>query len=361
MPNRENHEFAGFATNSVPSRYLRDLVHHLKQSGHDVAPALLKVGVSINSLNLPHARIERVQLTQAMTELARVTGRTDLGFELGLLINLATADVVGQLLLSSATLAEGLRRVAHFFALLTPSFRLQVTSQQSSFLRLQCEPSIPLPYDMAIQGLETLAVAIHRLTLFLLQEKSVPVVLDASWATPSHVARYRELKGLKARFGTGHQPQFIMTLGGGLADAPLPMANATALDEAERSCRRLLDELTSRRSWGDWVTKMLRDVDGHFPTQSDLASLLQISAKTLTRHLAKEGKTYRDLAMEVRHQRALTLLDNSTRSVNEIAQTLGYSDAANFGRAFRQIEGMAPGEYRQRAVRSADAQPAESE
>jgi AraC-like DNA-binding protein len=351
MPDRKNDARPGFATNSVPSRYLRDLVHHLGLLGYDVKPALHKVGLSTESLNLPNARVEREQVTRGMKELARVTGRTDLGFELGLLINLATADVVGQLLLSSSTLAEGLQRVARFFALLTPSFRMQTTAVDGGMHRLLCEPSVPLPYDMAIQGLETLAVTLHRLMLFLLQEKSVPVALEASWAAPPHAARYRELKGLKPRFGTSHHPQFVMTLSAGLADAPLPMANPMAVDEAERNCRRLLAELTLRSSWADWVTRMLRDVDGYFPSQSDLASLLQISAKTLTRHLAREGRTYRSLAMEVRHQRSRDLLVNSTHSLAEIAQTLGYSDAANFGRAFRMIEGITPGEYRQVAAR----------
>jgi AraC-like DNA-binding protein len=351
MPHRDNDARPGFATNSVPARYLRDLMHHLVQLGYDVTPALRKVGLSVDALNLPHARVDRMQVTRVMKELALVTGRTDLGFELGLLINLATVDVVGQLLLSSSTLAEGLQRVARFFALLTPSFRMQTTSLDGSTYRLLCEPSVPLPYDMAIQGLETLAVALHRLILFLMQEKSVPVMLDASWAAPSHAARYRELKGLRPRFGTSHYPQFFMTLGAGLADARLPMANPMAVEEAERSCRRMLEDLNLKGSWSDWVTRMLRDVDGYFPSQSDLASLLRVSAKTLTRHLAKEGKVYRSLAMEVRHQRSRDLLENSTRSLAEIAQTLGYSDAANFGRAFRQIEGITPGEYRQAAAR----------
>jgi hypothetical protein len=223
-----------------------------------VTPALRKAGLSVDTLNLPHARVDRMQVTRVMKELALVTGRSDLGFELGLLINLATADVVGQLLLSSSTLAEGLQRVARFFALLTPSFRMQTASLVGGTYRLLCEPSVPLPYDMAIQGLETLAVALHRLILFLMQEKSVPVMLDASWAAPPHAARYRELKGLKPRFGTSHQPQFVMTLGAGLADAPLQMANPMALEEAERSCRRLLEELTLKGSWGDWVTRCRR-------------------------------------------------------------------------------------------------------
>jgi len=346
MPYRETASRPGFATNAVPSRYLRDLVLHLSQRGYNVEPLLRKFGLSIHALSHPHARIDRVQLTQVMKELALLTGRTDLGFELGLLINLATADVVGQLLLSSGTLAEGLQRVARFFALLTPSFRMQTTSLDGGFHRLMCEPSVPLPYDMAIQGLETLAVALHRLILFLMQEKSVPVTLDASWAAPPHAARYRELKGMKPRFGTSHYPQFIMTLSAGLADAPLPMTNPMAVEEGEKNCRRLLEELTLRSSWGDWVTRMLSDVDGYFPSQTELASMLQISAKTLMRHLANEGKTYRSLAIGVRNQRARDLLENSTRSLVEIAQTLGYSDAANFGRAFRQIEGIAPGEYR---------------
>ena len=45
---------------------------------------------------------------------------------------------------------------------------------------------------------------------------------------------------------------------------------------------------------------------------------------------------------------ACQLLNDARYSVNEIGTLLGYGDAANFGRAFRRMTGISPGQYRRR-------------
>lgn len=346
MKNRPLAAPPGFHAGAVPARYLRELLHRLVQLGVDVEPPLAAVGLSLASLDHPQARIERQQLSLALQNLAKATGRSDLGFELGALINIATADVIGQMLLSSPTLAAGLARTSQYFALLTPSYRLQVMASPVAY-RLQCEPTEPLPYDVAIMGLEILAVSMHRMVMFLTQEKSVPAKLEVSWPPPAHAARYREMKGLQVRFGASERPRFVMELPAGLVEAPLPMANPLAVKDIEETCRRMLDELTRARSWAAWVTTMLRGVEGHFPSQGELAAMLRISSRTLARGLEAEGCEYRALSSSIRHARAVELLRDTDLPLTEIADRLGYSDAANFSRAYRKVEGYSPGEHRQ--------------
>lgn len=333
------------STGQVSPRYVRALLHHLAQQGLDAQPSLDAAGLSLALLEHPDALIDREQITLIMRDLAQRSGRTDLGFELGMVMNIVTADVVGQLMLSAATLAEGLRRMAAYFPLLTPSFRVQY-KPGAVFHTLDCQPSRPLPYDMALQGLESMAVAFHRMILFLLQTPSAPSRLDLSWAPPPHAARYRTLKGAKVHFGQGSAPRFLMQIPAELAVAPLPMTNPLALKEAEDTCRRRLAAMLAQRSWREWVQLMLRTVDGHFPSQDELAALMGFSARTLARHLEAEGEPYRALARRVRHEHALELLTTTPMSIAEIAQTLGYSDAANFSRAFKAIAGSNPGEHR---------------
>jgi AraC-like DNA-binding protein len=334
------------------------LIHRLLELGFDAGPPLQAVGLSLETLNHPHARIERQQLSLALQNLAKATGRSDLGFELGSLINITTADVVGQLLLSSPTLAEGLTRTSQYFALLTPSYRLQVESTPTTY-RLRCEPTEPLPYDVAFIGLEILAVGLHRMLTFVTQEKSVPAKLEVSWPPPAHASRYRELKGLQVRFGASERPRFVMELAATLVEAPLPMANPLAVKDIEEACRRMLDEVTSARSWVAWVSTMLRGVEGHFPSQGELAAMLRILSRTLARGLEAEGCEYRALASSIRHERARVLLRHTDLPLAEIADRLGYSDAANFSRAYRKLEGRSPGEHRH-AQRSRARSPRQS-
>jgi AraC-like DNA-binding protein len=76
------------------------------------------------------------------------------------------------------------------------------------------------------------------------------------------------------------------------------------------------------------------------------AALLGVSSRTLTRRLGGEGTSFQSLLDESRKARAVHLLNDPALTVAEVAYTLGYEDAANFGRAFRRWFGRSPGQFR---------------
>lgn len=83
-----------------------------------------------------------------------------------------------------------------------------------------------------------------------------------------------------------------------------------------------------------------------YPNLPTVARLSGLPVRTLQRRLAHEGLTYSDQIVEIRLSRARELLGNPSWRINEIASALGYSDAANFTRAFKIWAGMTPTEYR---------------
>lgn len=330
----------------IPARYLLALVRLLEQHGVPTDACLSKAGLDKNALYHPEAMIERSKQSLAVQALAQASQRADIGFDLGLTTNIATAGSVGNLLLSAATLTEGMARTAEYFSLITPSLKLKI-EQPPGQLSITGSILLPMPYEVALVALESMTVALYRVILFMLQEKSTPSLLYVSWSpTPQHAARYSALKGAKVHFGQGERPQFRLVLPIEIAEAPLPMANPLAYAQAENECRRLLEIQSATKSWIAWVSRMLECVDGHLPTQAELARSMNVSARTLARSLAAEGISYSDLSRQVRHERAVQLLCSSDATIAEVAQRLGYSDAANFSRAFRAIAGMNPGHYR---------------
>jgi AraC-like DNA-binding protein len=71
-----------------------------------------------------------------------------------------------------------------------------------------------------------------------------------------------------------------------------------------------------------------------------------MSDRTLRRQLREQGISFRGLLDELRMQIALKYL-RTTRLANEdIALALGFSDAANFRRAFRRWTSKSPSEIR---------------
>lgn len=67
------------------------------------------------------------------------------------------------------------------------------------------------------------------------------------------------------------------------------------------------------------------------------------------RFKAATGMSVQDYARAARVARAKQGLRTSDRSVNELADALGYTDAASFSAAFRRWTGLSPTDYRARA------------
>jgi AraC-like DNA-binding protein len=73
-----------------------------------------------------------------------------------------------------------------------------------------------------------------------------------------------------------------------------------------------------------------------------------MSVRVLQRRLSEFGLTYSQLVDEVRLELARRLFENSRLNLSDIAQELGYSDAAHFTRAFVRWTGVTPSAFRRR-------------
>jgi AraC-like DNA-binding protein len=76
------------------------------------------------------------------------------------------------------------------------------------------------------------------------------------------------------------------------------------------------------------------------------AHAIGLGRHTLQRALAAEQVSYRDLLRHVRIERSAQLLATTDQPIAEIALRAGYSDQANFHRAFVAILGTTPARYR---------------
>lgn len=85
---------------------------------------------------------------------------------------------------------------------------------------------------------------------------------------------------------------------------------------------------------------------GSPPSLSRVADLAGMSSRSLQRKLALLGQSYSDILAESRYETAASLLSNSSVKVIDIAHESGYEVPQHFSRAFRQMAGISPREYR---------------
>jgi AraC-like DNA-binding protein len=89
----------------------------------------------------------------------------------------------------------------------------------------------------------------------------------------------------------------------------------------------------------------VRDLD-------DLARAAGASQRTITRLFpAETDLTFKEWRQRARILASVEMLDSGRTSVSLVAARLGFSSAAAFGHAFRQVLGIAPGEFMNRPVK----------
>jgi AraC-like DNA-binding protein len=125
---------------------------------------------------------------------------------------------------------------------------------------------------------------------------------------------------------------------------------------ADPLLRSVLDERISRlkdhtgSDFSDDIRRLLRT---HLSSQrcsaSDIAGLLSIHRRTLTRRLKSGGMGYRAIANEIRFEIARQLLQDTELPLGQIAAALSYSEASAFTRAFRGWSGRTPTAWRAEA------------
>jgi AraC-like DNA-binding protein len=82
---------------------------------------------------------------------------------------------------------------------------------------------------------------------------------------------------------------------------------------------------------------------------STAAEATQMSERSLQRRLAESGLSFGRIVENVRFESARRLLRDPTVKIVSVSAELGYTDSANFTRAFRRWSGVSPQAYRRSA------------
>lgn len=108
---------------------------------------------------------------------------------------------------------------------------------------------------------------------------------------------------------------------------------------------------TLPRSMTETVAALLAPVVGNAEVDLDvIAARLNVSRRTLQQRLGAEGRSFRDISLEVRIGRARRLIAGGGSTIAEVALAVGYSDQAHFTRAFKAQTGQTPDQFRRLAT-----------
>jgi AraC-like DNA-binding protein len=332
---------------SLPAVHVHHLVELVERWQVGREELLRGLGLDEAALDDPATRIPLPTVIR-LTERARaLTGEPGLGFYLGMKMRISVHGYLGFAAMSAGTLREAAQLAARFAPTRTTAIALRLHEEGGS-ASLVIEERAPLgaARDVLVFAL---AVGLWQCGCALTGQV-LRGSIDVSFPEPEYFKRFAAAAPGGVRFG---QPCNQLLIAPGALDLPLTMADPMALRLAREQCERELDALGQGKKLSGRARALLagsleslpRDSaegEGGVPSIEEMARRLHVSERTLKRRLAAEGTTYSELVEEERRERAFLLLRSAELSIAEIADRLGYSDAANFTRAFRRWTGQSP-------------------
>lgn len=197
------------------------------------------------------------------------------------------------------------------------------------------------------------AVAVSR---YLVGSEIKPLRIDFSFPTPAHEEVYRRFFRCPIRFDAGCNR---MTMESHWLGARLAGYDRITCGLVRAQLDTLLHKPVGRNDLVESLANRMRVGVEERARQVELARMVNVSERTLRRRLEAQSMSYRALRDETRFERARDLLAHTAKTMTQVADAVGYSDARAFRRAFKRWSGMLPGQFR--ATGGTDAAPGPSE
>jgi AraC-like DNA-binding protein len=164
-----------------------------------------------------------------------------------------------------------------------------------------------------------------------------------TYSPSGDASEYAALYGAPVLFG---QSANRLVFDSGWLDRAPTLGNEITYATVVRLCDAQIEEFQFRRGLVGEVRQILMKNLMRPKKFEDVAQDLNMSARTLRRKLREENSSFRQVMDELRRDIALRYLRETDLTVEEIAESLGFSDAAGFRQAFRRWTNAAPHEFR---------------
>ncbi len=325
----------------LPSYYIRQIIEQVAQSGVAVEGWLAHLGVQPSRLETPLAALSFAEFRQLVVDALARTGEPALALLIGSRLQANTHGILGYAAMSGGSIREVVGLLEKFIALranlLTVSHRVE-----GDEMRLCFAAALPLG-DIQRPVLEAVVMAIKNMLDFITMGSCQ--IRHVAFSAPSggNDAIAQTLFGCPVQYDADWTG-FAVPLA--VVDQPLRLADPAAFQEAAQLCEQELEKRHGLESLAARVRQLMLQTQGDFPSLEMTARFLHLTPRTLHRRLEADGTSFRVIQEEVRHMLALEYLKAGRLTLQEIAYALGYTEMANFRRAFRRWEGVAPSQYR---------------
>jgi AraC-like DNA-binding protein len=318
----------------------------LRVRGCDAPALFAAAGLDYAATKTPGARFPVRDMTRLWQLAIDATGDPAFGLEVPRHVRPATMHVLGLSLRASPTLGDALLRMARYSRLVTDGADIQLEHEGERISIVYRAPQHDVP--MADAAYEAFMATAVRLARTMAGNDAAPLACEFHHRAPADVAIYERSYGCPVRFA---RPRNRLVFARHLLQRPLPGADAQRAQRLDADAAAYLarfDATPVSQKVREWL---IRQLPAGEPKREAVAAALKLTPRTLLRRLADENAHYKALLNDTRRELAFAYL-RQNRSGAEITYLLGFTDPANFSRAFRRWTGRTPRQWRLKEIRN---------
>lgn len=320
------------------------LTRLLNDEGIDVQAALAGTGLEPSELGDVACQISVEQYLAVCRNALRLSSDPSLSLRLGRELHLSDDGLFGLMLLTCESVADYFRLAGRYQALTVSALTLEAQLGDGDALWLvDDEAARDLSPALRAFLVEQQSAQLVTQLQDLLGPDCKPVLACFAHAAPAHQAEYARQLQCHCVFGWHrNELRFDKNI---LTRRPR-LANPFTAARLQSACDGQLADIEASLGVAGQVYRALRALPGPGAGMQAVASTLKMTDRTLRRHLACEGTSFSMIADQVRYSMAARHLQCPQVSVEQVAAMTGFSDPANFRRAFLRWTGMTPARFR---------------
>lgn len=300
-------------------------------------------GVSPDLIREPTQLITRAQELTVFNNALRLTGDSGIGLDIGAAMHLPSYGLLGYAMMVNPTLAQALRCGLSFPVMLGSYFKLNVQVRGSEALIVASD--YHYRRDLEVLNTDMCLASMWAIVCDVLGRRSPPLALRLRYPAPPHAGRYADVLGCAATFNANEN---ALVFPGDWLDKTLQFAEPISCQMAMHQCQQLEREWSQASGDGviARVLRLLNTDPQRYRHLDDVAEVLCLSGRTLRRRLQAAQTHFQIVRDRALHEKALEYLERTDMPLAEVAERLGYSEAASFRMAFRRWTGHPPSAHR---------------
>ena len=320
--------------------YGRTIAAALEQRGIDAAKVFERAGVPLSTTSDPMRRMSNAEISALFRESFKLTQDPYFGLFVADSLHISNLHALGFALLASSTLRDFCLRLENYYHLVSQNvaFRLMESTDEAILAVKLLNPDICCETEDAFAGMMV------RLMRAVGDPQMAPLRVELVRPKPAEGDQpYRDYFCCDVLF---EQPEIRICIDSALIDKPLPGASKELAQMHDKTVMEYLEKLERQDICGRVRAVIVDSLSTGMVSKKLVADKLHMSLRNLELKLSRENTNFQQVLDSTRQSLAAGYIEQSSFAITEIAYMLGFSDAANFTRAFKRWMGMSPLEFR---------------